>query len=107
MVVAGHVAPVAAVMPHHHRAVLAGQEVAVGLTRVPVLIELMESRADEGENKEELLIVSILDDHRMHFKDSMNLQQVDAHKLKFNLTSGFPSDQRKSPSMVLSFSPIH
>lgn len=99
MVVAGHVAPVAAVVPHHHRAVLAGQEVAVGLTRVPVLIELTESR-------EELLIVSILDDHRTHFKE-FNLQQVDAHKLKFNLTSGFPSDQRKSPSMVLSFSPIH
>lgn len=40
MVVARHVAPVAAIVPHHHRTVLAGQEVAVGLPFEPVLIEL-------------------------------------------------------------------
>lgn len=28
-------------------------------------------------------------------------------KIGLRLTRGFPSDQRKSPSMVLSFSPIH
>lgn len=40
MVVARHVAPVATIVPHHHRTVLAGQEVAVGLPFEPVLIEL-------------------------------------------------------------------
>lgn len=40
VVVARYVAPVAAVVPHHHRTVLTGQEVAVRLASVPVLIEL-------------------------------------------------------------------
>lgn len=40
MVVARHVAPLSLVMPHHDHAVLSRQEVAVGLPRVPVLIEL-------------------------------------------------------------------
>lgn len=44
VVVAGHVAPLAPVVPHHHRTVLPRQEVAVGLAFEPVLIELGEER---------------------------------------------------------------
>lgn len=44
MVVARHIAPAATVMPHHHRTVLTGQEVAVRLASVPVLIELIKTR---------------------------------------------------------------
>lgn len=44
VVVARHVVPVAAVVPHHHCTVLAGQEVAVRLASVPVLIELTEKQ---------------------------------------------------------------
>lgn len=40
MVVAGHISPAAVIVPHHHRTVLAGKEVAVGLPLVPVLIQL-------------------------------------------------------------------
>lgn len=40
MVVAGHIAPLSLVMPHHDHAVLSGEEVAVGLPWVPVLVEL-------------------------------------------------------------------
>lgn len=40
VVVAGHIAPLSLVMPHHDHAVLSGQEVAVRLPRAPVLIEL-------------------------------------------------------------------
>lgn len=40
MVVAGHVSPAPIVVPHHHSTVLARKEVAVGLSFVPVLIQL-------------------------------------------------------------------
>lgn len=40
VVVARNVAPLAPIMPHHHCTVLPRQEVAVGLTFVPVLIKL-------------------------------------------------------------------
>lgn len=40
MVVAGHIAPLSLIVPHHNHAVLSGQEVAVWLPWVPVLIEL-------------------------------------------------------------------
>lgn len=40
MVVAGHVSPAPTVVPHHHSTVLARKEVAVGLSFVPVLIQL-------------------------------------------------------------------
>lgn len=40
MVVAGHISPAAIVVPNHHRTVLAGKKVAVGLPFVPVLIQL-------------------------------------------------------------------
>lgn len=36
-----------------------------------------------------------------------NLDIFDGNTNYVRLTRGFPSDQRKSPSMVLSFSPIH
>lgn len=42
VVVAGHVAPLAPIVPHDDHAVLPGEEVAVGLPGVPVLIELGE-----------------------------------------------------------------
>lgn len=44
VVVARHIAPAAAIVPHHHRTVLARQEVAVGLPFVPVLVELTEEQ---------------------------------------------------------------
>lgn len=86
VVVARYIAPVAAVVPHHHCAVLAGQEVAVRLASVPVLIELTQRR------------------------DGIKTESHGGKQTTLNtaaLTRGFPSDQRKSPSMVLSFSPIH
>lgn len=84
VVVARDVAPLAPVMPHHHCTVLPRQEVTVGLTFVPVLIELREETSS-------LQIFWILN-YECKGKD---------------LTRGLPSDQRKSPSMVLSFRPIH
>lgn len=56
VVVAGHVAPAAAVMPHHHCTVLAGEEVAVRLPAVPVLIEL---KGEEAQRKEARLKTAI------------------------------------------------
>lgn len=84
VVVAWNVAPLAPIMPHHHCTVLPRQEVAVRLTFVPVLIKL----------KEEMLSFQIF----------WIVNKVCTVK---DLTRGFPSDQRKSPSMVLSFRPIH
>lgn len=84
VVVAWNVAPLAPIMPHHHCTVLPRQEVAVWLTFVPVLIKL----------KEEMLSFQIF----------WIVNKVCTVK---DLTRGFPSDQRKSPSMVLSFRPIH
>lgn len=51
VVVAGYIAPLSLVMPHHDHAVLSGQEVAVRLPRVPVLIEL---RGGDGGGSETL-----------------------------------------------------
>jgi len=39
VVVAGYITPLSLIMPHHDHAVLSGQEVAVRLPRIPVLIE--------------------------------------------------------------------
>lgn len=51
VVVARHVAPASAVVPNHDGAVLAGQEVAVGLTSVPVLIQLTGTGRDHRGGK--------------------------------------------------------
>lgn len=56
VVVAGHIAPLAAVVPHHHCTVLTGQEVAVRLASVPVLIELKESVAESHMKEKAILI---------------------------------------------------
>lgn len=116
MVVAWHIAPSAAIMPHHHRTVLPRQEVAVRLVFVPVLIEL------KAEETKENPAICYLFFHthqtkiiKANKKDKLRKRNEDVlkHKVKAvegtagKLTSGFPSDQRKSPSMVLSFSPIH
>ena len=46
VIVAGHVAPASAIMPNHHHTVFTGQEVAVGLPPVPVLIKLYAQRQE-------------------------------------------------------------
>lgn len=51
MVVAGHVAPPASVLERHHCTVLPRQEVAVGLTSEPVLIELRDTSRFVGSSK--------------------------------------------------------
>lgn len=86
MVVAGDVAPAPGLVPHHHGAVLPRQEVAVRLALVPVLVELQEEETAGSVKAQE---------------------EAGPATGCERLTRGFPSDQRKSPSMVLSFSPIH
>ena len=53
VVVAGNITPLSLIVPHHNHAVLSGQEVAVWLPRVPVLIEL-GGRGEDGGGSEEL-----------------------------------------------------
>lgn len=52
VVVAGNITPLSLIVPHHNHAVLSGQEVAVWLPRVPVLIELGGQGEDAGGNEE-------------------------------------------------------
>lgn len=96
MVVAGHVSPAATVVPHHYSTVLARKEVAVGLPFIPVLIQLTVKKKKNYKNGRELKTTT-----RETLKCLLHSRSW------FILTRGFPSDQRKSPSMVLSFSPIH
>lgn len=49
MVVAGHIAPLSLVMPHHDHTVLPRKEVAVRLPRVPVFIKLGSGSGGGGE----------------------------------------------------------
>ena len=52
VVVAGNITPLSLIVPHHNHAVLSGQEVAVWLPRVPVLIELGGRGEDAGGSEE-------------------------------------------------------
>lgn len=150
VVVAGHIAPLSLVMPHHDHAVLSGQEVAVRLSRVPVLIELgggdgggseaLQSRSLRGMDLEELWRDRVMGTGRedrgaqgwggagrgkRHGKRKepengegglghwgwrqkcLEERPRQREGWRESLTRGTPSDHRKSPSMVLSLSPIH
>lgn len=67
VIVAGHVAPAAAIVPHHHNAVFAWEKIAVWLPPVPVLIQLRRDRTVKPSLKPVLFLTTVTLPHLQHF----------------------------------------